>query len=52
MYNNTYKKGDGGGNFEKILSINVTTFTNSTTINLHLYWDSGALFLDPYDNYI
>lgn len=39
MYNNTYANGDMGGNYEKIILL------NGTAMNMHSYFDSGALRL-------
>lgn len=39
LFNETYPKGDVGGNLEKVILI------NGSTSNFHSYWDAGAYLL-------
>jgi hypothetical protein len=39
LFNQTYPKGDLGGNLNKVI------LTNGTTSNFHSYWDAGAYLL-------
>ena len=39
LYNESYPKGDLGGNSEKVILV------NGTTANFHSFWDAGAYLL-------
>lgn len=42
LFNSTYTDGDIGGNLEKLILL------NGTAMNMHSYFDSGALRLDSF----
>lgn len=46
LFNQTYPKGDLGGNSEKVI------LTNTSTSNFHSYWDAGAYILQNDSWYI
>jgi hypothetical protein len=46
FFNETFPKGDLGGNLMKVV------LQNGTTVNLHAYWDAGAFRIHPTNEFL